>query len=104
MSFLVLSVGLLVIGVLLLTTCQTVTTVGPFSTSVGCEYPFQGYGLVFLYLAALVTILSANLLARSLQSPSPSNDFVLRCAVLSALAFVGVTLLFLIVLLVLRVA
>jgi len=97
-------VGFLVCGVLLVTTCQTTSIVGQFSTTVGCNYPFQGYGLAFLYSAALVSILAANLLARSLQSARPSREAIQDRYIRSFFALVGVTVLFLFALLVLGVA
>jgi hypothetical protein len=95
-SFLTLAVGLLVIGTFLLTTCQTETVVGPFSTTVGCDYPFQDYGLALLYLGALVTILSANLFARSLQPHRPSREALRTHYALSIFAFFMATVLLLI--------
>lgn len=104
MSFLGLGLGFVVIGVVLLTTCQAATIGGSFSTTVGCLYPFKIYGLVFLYLAALVTTLSANLLARSLEPPNPNPEFVTRWQMLSAMAIVASTVLFFFAVLVLGLA
>lgn len=63
LSLAILSVGVLVIGVLLLVTCQTTTdtTTG----TVGCAYPFQTAGVVFLYLAFLLALGAGNVFAGS---------------------------------------
>jgi hypothetical protein len=50
------AVGCLVIGVNLLVTCET--------KSPGCSYPFQGYGMSFLLVAAWLAIAAYNLLSR----------------------------------------
>ncbi len=57
-----LAVGLMVLGVMFLVTCETVT-VSTFTGASGCTYPFQVYGVAFLYAASLVTIVSMNLFA-----------------------------------------
>jgi hypothetical protein len=90
-STVTLAVGLLVVGTLLLTTCQAETIVGPYTTTVGCGYPFQGYGLAFLYAAALLTITAGNLFARALKRGVMSQQFGDRLKVLSGLAFIGAT-------------
>jgi hypothetical protein len=62
-SMIALAVGLFVSGIDLLTTCQTVEIAG-FPSTVGCSYPFQGYGVTFLLAAALLTILGFNIFVR----------------------------------------
>ena len=54
----VVSVGLFVVGVQLLVTCRPGLITSSFSgDSVRCSYPFQGYGLAFLYASSLAAIL-----------------------------------------------
>src|SRR5579864_5367235 len=67
LAFAALAVGLLVIGVQLLTTCET--TYDRITGAVSCPYPFQGYGLVFLYASALAIIVSVNLFGRATAGP-----------------------------------
>jgi len=94
MALVALAVGLFVIGILLLTTCQTETVVTPFVTTVGCAYPFQWYGLAFLGSAVGVTVVSANLLAESFSSPKPGPESVVRRRMISAMLVVGAAVLF----------
>ena len=55
----ILAVGLSVIGVVLLVTCEVAQTLVPFGPAqVGCTYPFQGYGETFLLAAGLVGTLA----------------------------------------------
>jgi len=96
MCAMIISVGLLVIGSNLLTTCATkIASVSFGSTTGGCNYPFQIYGMFFIYLAALVVILAANLLGRSLESPTPPKSTLDRRYMLSVALAGGVTVLFL---------
>lgn len=69
LSMLVVAVGLAVAGVVLLVTCETTQFVGPFgNVTIGCSYPFQSYGLAFLYAASLVVALEAFPVRRVLRS------------------------------------
>jgi len=88
MAVLVFAVGLLVAGITLLTTCQAVTL--PDAT-VGCRYPFQGYGLASIWIASMATIVSANLLARSMQTSSTNRMEVKLRYMTSGAAAVFVT-------------
>jgi hypothetical protein len=99
LSLLMFAVGFLVCGVLLLTTCQTTTVVGQYSTIVGCSYPFQWDGLAFLYSAGLISILAAFLIAQSLQSVQPSREEMQVWYVRMFFAVFGVTALFVLALL-----
>ncbi|MGP8078052.1 MAG: hypothetical protein ACLQD8_02200 [Thermoplasmata archaeon] len=54
------AVGLFVAGTVLLVTCQPEMLIS--GGGIGCSYPFQGYGLAFLFVSALVTILAFNIL------------------------------------------
>lgn len=62
LTLLVFAAALLVSGIQLLTTCETVTQTGPFTTAIVCVYPFQEYGATFLYAAGLLLLVSAGLL------------------------------------------
>ena len=65
MTFVILAVGLFVVGVQLLVTCEPGHITSGFSGgSVTCSYPFQGYGFAFLYASSLVVILGFVELAR----------------------------------------
>lgn len=61
----VVAVGLSIAGVQLLVTCETSSNTSSFSgNSVSCSFPFQGYGIAFLYMASLVAILGFVAFAR----------------------------------------
>jgi hypothetical protein len=92
------AVGLLVAGVVLLSNCAVQTTTVGFSTSDSCVYPFQQDGLVVLYFAAILTILSVNMFTRTLRSFGPGSLLRLQTSALSGLAAAGATLLFLLTL------
>ncbi len=78
-----LAVGLLVIGIQLLVTCESG---GGFDSGVvGCTYPFQAWGVGFLYASAVVAIISANLFAVSIQIPASRKADVKRRYVRSLL-------------------
>lgn len=48
------AIGLSISGVFLLVTCETTEFTNRFGNTLGCAYPFQIYGEVFLYVASLV--------------------------------------------------
>jgi len=90
MSSLTFAVGFLIIGIVLLTTCQTVTIVGTSSSTVVCHYAFRSYGIASIYVATIVTFLSAYLLALSLKPERPDREWVQQWIV--AFAFVAILL------------
>ena len=72
--------GLLVLGVALLVTCEPgpIITIAPNGQrSVSCSYPFQGYGQLILYFAALLGILDDYLLTqlRALRGTRVGYDY-----------------------------
>jgi hypothetical protein len=88
-----LAVGLLVIGVQLEVACETTLY---SSGALGCSFPFQGYGLWFLLASGIVTIVSANLFAVSIEPPNAKGaDPTVRYvrSIVLAVAFVSLTLL-----------
>lgn len=94
MALLMFAVASLIVGFVLLTTCQAVSVAGVSSISVGCRYGFRSYGFVSLYIASLLTILSANLLALSLRTERPDSDWLQTRVVVSIFVGVGVTAVF----------
>ena len=96
-SFLSVAVGLMVLGVMLSVTCE-INSVG------GCGYPFQGYGLAVLYAAGAVTILAANLLARSLRTQSTNPESIQQLNAISGIGLISITLLFLLAVVILGLA
>lgn len=83
-----LAVGLMILGVMLLVTCETVP-VSAFSPASRCAYPFQGYGVIFLYAAGLVTIISVNLFANAHSILDARRERRERRYVLSAMGAVA---------------
>lgn len=70
----VISVGLLVIGVQLLVSCQPILASG----IPGCIYPFRWYGVGFLYVSGLAAIGSANLFSNSIQTSETRRAVIER--------------------------
>lgn len=57
-ALLVFAAALLVVGVELLVTCATIMVATPFGPdTVVCSYPFQVWGFVSLYFAAILTLI-----------------------------------------------
>lgn len=96
LSLAVAAVGLSVTGIILLVTCETTQFVSQFGNStIGCRYPFQPYGLAFLYAASLVLALEAFPIHRVLRTKEPAPNW--SPGFLSLVAAGGATFLFLVV-------
>ncbi len=76
LALVVVAVGLAVTGVILLVTCETTQFSNYFgNVVVGCSYPFQWYGGVFLYAASLVVALEAFPIRRVLLAKGRGHDW-----------------------------
>ncbi len=98
-TLVVLAVGLMVVGVLLLVTCAARTITTPFPPTVGCAYPYEGTGAIFLYAATLVAIAAGNLFARTLEPVPTPKAVTERRYVITALVTVVATVLLVVALL-----
>jgi uncharacterized BrkB/YihY/UPF0761 family membrane protein len=89
----VLAVGLFIVGTVLVVTCAPTTLA---LGHVGCTYPFQSDGGVFLYVAALVAILAFNLFWPSLSHRGSPQVIADRRKLISGLGIVVSTVFFVI--------
>jgi hypothetical protein len=98
-AFLAFSAASLVIGIDLETTCAATVITGPYpgTFTIGCHYPFQRWGYVFLYLCFVLILFSTesfvhdtSLRARGSET-SPGVGVWSLSQILVAL-FVGATL------------
>jgi hypothetical protein len=94
----VLAVGLFVAGVDLLVTCEASMGTLPFGgTTVTCSFPFQGYGVLFLYAGSLVAVASSASLTQFRMLRGHKYDWDRRALFGGAVA--GLTVFFLLALL-----
>ena len=91
----IVAVGLSVIGLMLLVTCEAVQYVGPFGyAQIGCIYPFQTYGETFLLAAGMVGALTVIPISRIAHAGGRKYDsspwFIVLLIVTGLVALYGV--------------
>ena len=94
-SLVVVAVGLSVAGVQLLVTCEPGAIAG---NAVTCSYPFQGFGLAFLYAGGMVASLGFVAFARQriARGVSPSwSPHVVGAMIAAGCSFLYLIALFL---------
>ena len=91
----VVAVGLSVVGLMLLVTCEAEQYVGPFGyTQIGCSYPFQTYGETFLLAAGIVGALTVVPISRIAHAGGRKYDwnpwFIVLLIVTGLVALYGI--------------